>query len=257
MTGAFGSSPSRRGTGPVRLLVAIDDTDNSEPDCVGTGRRARLLASELVDRGLARAATVTRHQLLVHPEIPFTSHNSAACIDAEEVRAPLAEVADAAREHLLAHPNAGANPGLCVAAAASVPAFLLAFAKRAQSEVLGLDEADAVAARLNGVVWSGGETGQGRIGALAALALRHSGEDGRFIGLPGIRACEGVMTVAEIRARTPITRVETLEGEALADDVSIDTRDWVRPSLRGGRPVLRVRWLDGRWVPEEKWRTYR
>jgi hypothetical protein len=238
------------------LLVAIDDTDNTEPGCVGTGRLARILARELVDRGLAADATVTRHQLLVHPDIPFTSHNSSACLALAGASAA-AGVADAARRFVLEHLNAGANPGLCVLAPAAVSELLLGFAKRAQTEVLTLAEADEVAARLDGSVWWHGETGQGRIGAMAAAALRRSGEDGRFIGLPGIRGLEGTLRVGEIRARSPIARVETLEGEVLADDALIDTQDWVRPALRGGRPVLRVRRLGDRFVPEEKWRTYR
>jgi len=241
----------------VDLLVAIDDTDNAEPGCVGTGKLARMLARELVDRGLAGAANVTRHQLLVHPDIPFTSHNSAACIEATAVTAPADVVAEAARAFVLDHPNAGANPGLCVLEPAAVPPLLLAFAKRAQTEVLALAEADDTAARLDGTVWWHGETGQGRIGAMAAVALRRSGEDGRFIGLAGVRGLEGVLTVGEILARSPIARVETLEGETLAADVAIDTQDWIRPALRGGRPVLRVRRLEDRWVPEEKWRKYR
>ena len=256
---AYSTAASRAASEGTRvdLLVAIDDTDNAEPGCVGTGRLARMLARELVERGLAGSATVTRHQLLVHPDIPYTSHNSAACVAAGEVREGVEVVADAARRFLLDHPNQGANPGLCVLAPGAVPPFLLAFARRAQSEVLALQEADRTAARLDGVVWWHGETGQGRIGALAAAALRHSGEDGRFIGLSGIRALEGVLTVGEIRTRSPVARVETLDGEALADDVPIDTQDWVRPALRGGQPVLRVRRIEDRWVPEEKWRKYR
>jgi tRNA(Ile2) C34 agmatinyltransferase TiaS len=241
----------------VDLLIAIDDTDNAEPGCVGTGKLARMLARELVDRGLAGETDVTRHQLLVHPDIPFTSHNSAACITARTATAPGDVVADVARRFLLDHPNRGANPGLCVLEPAAVPAFLLAFAKRAQTEVLALAEADDTAARLEGTVWWHGETGQGRIGALAAVALRHSGEDGRFIGLAGIRGLEGTLTVGEIRTRSPIAAVETLEGERLADEVRVDTQDWVRPALRGGRPVLRVRRLGDRWVPEAKWRKHR
>lgn len=241
----------------MKLLIGVDDTDNAEPGCVGTGRLARMLAAELCRSGLAREATVTRHQLLVHPDIPFTSHNSSACVEAGDVRAALGETGRAARDFLLAHPNEGANPGLCVMAPEAVPATLLQFAGRAQSEVLALDEADDVAARLDGFVWWHGETGRGRIGAMAAVALRRSGEDGRFIGLPGLRELEGVLSVGEILARSAVERVETLAGEALAKDARIDTRGWVRPSLRGGRPVLRVRREGDRWVPEEKWRKYR
>lgn len=239
------------------LLIAIDDTDNREPDCVGTGRLARMLASELGARGLAARATVTRHQLLVHPDIPYTSHNSSACVLAEDVSASRDAAFELARQFLIDHPNAGANPGLCVAEPSAVPGWLLDFAKRAQTEVLTLAEADQLAARLDGRVWSAGETGQGRIGALAAVALRSSGEDGRFIGLPGIRGLEGVMTVSDILAGSPIRRVESLAGEVLAPSERVDTQDWVRPSLRGGEPVMLVRHVEGRWIPEEKWRTYR
>jgi len=241
----------------VDLLLAIDDTDNDEPNCVGTGRLARMLARELGDRGLVGEVTVTRHQLLVHPDIPYTSHNSAACLMANDVRTERKSVLEASRRFLLAHPNRGANPGLCGLEREAVPTSLLRFAKRAQNEVLSLDEADAMAAQLDDAVWWHGETGQGRIGAMAAVALRHSGDDGRFIGLPGIRRLEGVLTVGELCARSPITRVETLSGEPLTDSVPIDTQGWVRPALRGGCAVLRVRRLENRWVPEEKWRKYR
>ena len=239
------------------LLIAIDDTDNAEPGCVGTGKLARMLARELSERALVDGTSVTRHQLLVHPDIPFTSHNSAACIQAEEARAPLAEVARRARDFVLAHPNAGANPGLCVMEPGAVPASLREFARRAQREVLTLAEADRMAAGLDGVTWWHGETGQGRIGAMAAVALRASGEDGRFIGLAGIRDLAGELRVGEIVAKSAVARVETVDGERLADDVVVDTRGWVRPALRGGEPVLRVRREAGRFVPEEKWKKWK
>jgi tRNA(Ile2) C34 agmatinyltransferase TiaS len=239
------------------LLVAIDDTDNLEPDCVGTGRLARMLATHLSERGACKRANVTRHQHFVHPDIPFTSHNSSACLLAEKITAPRDAISDLAQQFLVDHPNAGANPGLCVVEPSAVPSWLLDFAKRTQSEVVTLDEADRVAARLDGFVWSAGETGQGRIGALAAAALRASGEDGRFIGLRGIRGLEGVMTVAEIVASSGVERVESIDGAALPPETRIHTQDWVRPALRGGVPVMRVQQRDGRWIPEDKWRTHR
>jgi tRNA(Ile2) C34 agmatinyltransferase TiaS len=239
------------------LLIAIDDTDNLEPDCVGTGRLARMLGTHLSERGACKRANVTRHQHFVHPDIPFTSHNSSACLLAEKITAPRDAIAGLARQFLIDHPNAGANPGLCVIEPSAVPGWLLDFAKRTQSEVVTLEEADQVAARLDGFVWSAGESGQGRIGALAAVALRSSGEDGRFIGLRGIRGLEGVMTVAEIVANSEVERVESLDGSALPPETRIHTQDWVRPALRGGAPVMRVQQRDGRWIPEDKWRTYR
>ncbi len=64
----------------TRWLLAIDDTDNAES--IGTGRLARMLAAHLEEANLFAEPGVTRHQLLVHPDIPYTSHNSAACIEA-------------------------------------------------------------------------------------------------------------------------------------------------------------------------------
>jgi hypothetical protein len=58
--------------------------------------------------------------------------------------------------------------------------------------------------------------------------------------------------VADILGRSAVAAVETADGHALAGEVRVDTRDWVRPSLRGGRPVLVVREEGGRWVPSER-----
>jgi len=233
----------------LSLLIALDDTDNATS--IGTGKLSRMLAKALREAGHARSTRVTRHQLLVHPDIPYTSHNSSACIAAEGVEADVEVIGRFACSFLGAHRHAGANPGLCVARPACVPDTLLDFARRAQQEVLTLAEADAHAAELDGFLWWDGETGQGRIGALAAVALHRSGEDGRFISLPGIRELEGVLPVSEILARSAIGAVEDEEGRPVAPEARIDTTDWVRPSLRGGRPVLRVRREGEHLVPAE------
>jgi hypothetical protein len=84
------------------------------------------------------------------------------------------------------------------------------------------------------------------------VALRSTGEDGRFIALPGIRDLEGRVRVGDILARSAVASVETEDGTALSAAEFVETRDWVRPALRRGRPVLRVR-RDGRdWVPAER-----
>ena len=54
------------------LYIALDDTDTL--DSIGTGRLAREIAEDLAREFPVYA--VTRHQLFVHPDIPYTSHNS-------------------------------------------------------------------------------------------------------------------------------------------------------------------------------------
>jgi len=231
-------------------LLAIDDTDNEES--IGTGRLARMLAEHLEQAGLLVEPSVTRHQLLVHPDIPYTSHNSAACIEAAGRPEIAAKLLECARSFLLENFHAGANPGLCVCRADAVPDRLVELALRAQREVLRLEEFDDTVSKLGLGLWWSGETGQGRIGACSGAALRSTGEDGRFIGLQGIRDLTGALPAAEILGRSGVAAVETTDGRALAPDTRVDTRGWVRPSLRGGRPVLVVREQDGGWVPDER-----
>ncbi|MDK2890060.1 MAG: hypothetical protein PWR21_692, partial [Methanoculleus sp.] len=64
----------------MTIYLGIDDTDTRESR--GTGRLARMIATEL-----ARSYTVTgvtRHQLFVHPAVPYTSHNSSAVIHIQD-----------------------------------------------------------------------------------------------------------------------------------------------------------------------------
>lgn len=234
----------------VRWLICIDDTDNA--DSVGTGKLARWLGAQLLERGLvAGELSVTRHQLLVHPDIPYTSHNSSACVevwggdDAESLL-------DAGRDYLKLHWHEGANPGLCVMRADAVPARLIEIARAAKREVLRLEAFDDAVREMNLALWSSGETGQGRIGACAGAALRSTGEDGRFIGLRGIRDLRGRLTVRQICAHSGVEAVQLEDGRALDGDLEIETRDWVRPSLIGGRAVFVVIDDAGEWVPAEK-----
>jgi hypothetical protein len=235
----------------VKLYLGLDDTDNA--DSVGTGRLSRMLAEELELRKLVSDCENTRHQFLVDPAIPYTSHNSSACIAAEAVGdTPLEQIARAAVEFLEEHFHEGANPGLCLAEADSVPDSFVGLGRRAQREVIELAEVRELAAESAAFVWWGGETGQGLIGALGGVGLRSTGGDGRFIALRGIRELRGVLRAGEIVARSAVDCVESESGEVLSDDTPVDTRDWVRPVPRGGRRVLRVRREGDSWVPAER-----
>jgi hypothetical protein len=231
----------------TRWLIAIDDTDNLES--IGTGRLARMLAAHLVEEGQIADPTITRHQLLVHPDVPYTSHNSSACIGAVGEDGAGDKLFELAKSFLAEHEQKGANPGLCVSAMDAVPTPLPALGRRAQQVVLDLGDFDAEIDPFGLRIWSSGETGQGRIGAVCGVALRSTGQDGRFIDLPGIRSVKGRARVAEVLERTGVDRVVSDAGVILEPDVEIETRDWIRPDLRQGLAVFEVRWERGAWVP--------
>jgi tRNA(Ile2) C34 agmatinyltransferase TiaS len=62
----------------MQLLIGIDDTDNKESR--GTGFNARQLGHLLTKEG-CEVMNITRHQLFVHNDIPYTSQNSSACLN--------------------------------------------------------------------------------------------------------------------------------------------------------------------------------
>jgi tRNA(Ile2) C34 agmatinyltransferase TiaS len=234
----------------MKLYVSIDDTDNKES--FGTGRMARMLAESLEGQGFLGSPSITRHQFLIHPDIPYTSHNSCACIEADGDVANTTRIFDLSRDFLVSHFHTDANPGLCVREGTDVPDALVDFGLRAQKEVIGIDEARILADHLGLLAWWYGETGQGIIGAMGGIGLRSSGMDGRFIGLDGIRDVKGIVAVSEIYAKTPITQVVTESGDLLADTELVNTMDWIRPNLIDGAIVLTVLTEEGEWRTIEK-----
>jgi hypothetical protein len=229
----------------MNLFIAIDDTDNEES--IGTGRLSRMLADELSKIGLLSDTSITRHQLLVHPDIPYTSHNSSACIEASTKGATIEEVVTASRAFLTENYHETANPGLCVMDKDTVPDKLKQFGYRAQQEVVDIKEARELAKLLDVFIWWYGETGQGCIGAMAGVGLRSTGKDGRFIDLAGIRDLKGVMSVGKILQQSAINRVISVSGETLSNQEIIDTMDWVRPSLFDSQAVLFVKKNGNFW----------
>ena len=97
----------------MRVYVGFDDTDNLSADR-GTGKLARWFEGELP--GSCRLEGVVRQQLLIHEEIPYTSHNSSACVIVDAPDACFVEsLTERAIAHLERHALQGSDPGLCVA----------------------------------------------------------------------------------------------------------------------------------------------
>ncbi len=222
----------------MRYLIGIDDTDNLESR--GTGHRARMLGLGLQEAGLGRLMAITRHQLLVHPAIRYTSHNSSACLGVDAPDASAAALADFCRLFLLDESAPGSDAGLCIAAWDAVDDTVQAFGELAKREVVtaatALDLGTRTGFILEGLTGDGG----GVIGALAGVGLRAAGDDGRFLWLPGLRETTGGHPAAALPALTGIEACQTLDGSEISPDDTVDVGMWCRPILRGGRAVLLV-----------------
>ncbi|MBK4735548.1 hypothetical protein [Noviherbaspirillum pedocola] len=230
--------------GTADWLLAIDDTDNLESR--GTGFRARELALLLMRDGLARVRGITRHQLLVDPRIPYTSHNSSACLALERIVAP-ETVFDFACEYLLRASADGSDAGVVLVGKNDMPAGIIEWGRSAQRIVLQQADALALAAR-HGIRIAGlTGTGGGVIGALAATGLHATGNDGRFLWLKSLRslaqqhrsARELLETTGAIAMRHPNPDAGAAFEAVPADDL-IALGNWPRAVFLHHQPVLFV-----------------
>jgi len=224
----------------VRCLIGIDDTDNLESR--GTGFRARELGAGLTRSGRVRTRGITRHQLLVHPDVRYTSHNSAACLDVEVADASdWSWLVEYCRDYLLKHSAPGSDAGLCVAHRETVDEPVIEHGRRAKVRVLTAQQAVDVAKdrglHLEGLTGDHG----GVIGALAAVGLRRGGHDGRFIWVDGVRELTGTEIAGVLLERTGIESIETVAGEPVPADARIRVDPWPRPVLLRDRAVLLAR----------------
>lgn len=222
------------------ILVCIDDTDNI--DSKGTGELASMIAQDIEKKGWGKTSGITRHQLLVHPDIPYTSHNSSMCFSAEIDEIFLGKLITDASDFLVSESAEGSDPGLCVVVVDQLisPELLINFGRKAKELVLTKEEAYELANKMGIHLSEHGGTGQGIIGALAGAGLRLTGNDGRFKGKHKINAVNNVATVSEIYTQADIDLVKSLDGFILSELESVRLGEKVKSVLLEEKSVLLV-----------------
>ncbi|MEN6325899.1 MAG: hypothetical protein ABFD18_06800 [Syntrophomonas sp.] len=230
----------------MKIFVAIDDTDSLEMG--STGRSANQLRKLIKERGWGETYPVTRHQLLLHPDIPYTSHNSAMCFIADIDKESCAEFIAAAGEFLQTTSAPGSDPGLGVAVDEQISnvELLMSFGFKAKEEILNKEEAYNTAEKCNVHLSEHGGNGDGVIGALAGIALRMSGNDGRFQGRTELKEPGEIMAIGDVLAQSDIDEVQSIDGELLAADQTVILGEKVKSVLLEGKKKLLVyREADG------------
>jgi len=223
----------------MNILVCLDDTDNLESR--GTGELASLLAEQVEGQGWGISSFITRHQLLVHPDIPYTSHNSAMCFRvALNDGCPLDRLINHASRFLERESAPGSDPGLCVANAASLTDLqpVLAFGRSAKREVLSKSAAFALARQTGIHLSEHGGNGQGVIGALAGVGLRLWGNDGRLRGKLELGPSGEIRTVASLQRHPLVDAVQGVDGTTPAAAEKVLLGQKIKTVLLGGKSVL-------------------
>lgn len=229
----------------MRYLIGIDDTDDLLGP--GTGNRARKLMEQLHVSLLAEPGSVTRHQLLVSPKIKYTSHNSSVCLVVETGEDRQEALVRFCREFLQNESSNEADAGLCIANWEDLSLKVVEFGHWAKQKILTVQE--ALAFLKDGIVCLEGLSGDGGgvIGALAAVGLRKSGCDGRFLWLPELRQLDGMYTVEQLKQKAHIDQVQDRSGHNIRADALVDVGNWVRPILREDCAILLVEEVENGW----------
>lgn len=217
------------------IYAGIDDTDVE--DSRGTNQLAKALARGVSGRW--RCGRIVRHQLLDDPRVPYTSKNGSASLLFEPLTAEATaeNLFEVLREGMLSDFIPGSDPGLCVATV--VPEAIVAFGRRCQSEVVDQPTARGLAEEGNVLLEGLGGTQDGVIGALAAVGLAATGDDGRVVydarwpdDFGGWRESDELIGRG-IVLREFATGTEIVRGR-------IDVGRKLRPNRRGGETVLFV-----------------
>jgi hypothetical protein len=230
----------------MTIFACIDDTDNLNSR--GTGRLARAVAAELAKSYHVKG--VTRHQLYVHPDIPYTSHNSCAVIHinlgADSGEKAMKDIFDLAKQEILNDFIDGSDPGLAVANQEQILPSLVAFGKDAKNTVLTQEMARTLAKNLNIHLEGLGGTEDGVIGAMAGLGLASTANDGRYLLIGLIRELTGLQTVENL-INAGVDRIYTLDGRLITSGtIHNHENKSVKPCPVNGKAILFVEEENGK-----------
>jgi hypothetical protein len=222
------------------ILICIDDTDNI--DSRGTGELAGMLAGIIEEKCWGKSTPVTRHQLLIHPDIAYTSHNSSMCFEADIEPKYLADIIRFSMDFLATESAEGSDPGLCIVPLDTLKnkQELINFGCNAKKNVLSKETAYDLAKKLDIHLSEHGGTGIGVIGALAGTGLRLSGNDGRFRGHFKIDCQSDIVSVDQIKKQTHVECAKILNGEFLLDKEQIRLGSKVKAVLLENKSTLLV-----------------
>jgi hypothetical protein len=199
------------------------------------------------EQELPEGCTLWGRQLTVaRADILYTSHNSSACAVVEIPDASLlGELTERALAHLERHASKEATPD-CASLLRAIPlSHLVAFGRRAATEVV--TQADAVGGGLGAPIgpWWHQRRHHRRRGRSQAHRV---GWSGRFVEFGRLRDYPDEVTVGELEgANMLVLPVDRNVVSPTTDDV-VDTAGWLRPRLWGGVPAVPVTLLEtGRW----------
>lgn len=234
----------------MKLILCIDDTDNLESK--GTGTIASEIRNIAKEKLGAKTKYITRHQLLLHEDIEYTSHNSSMAFELEINEDKYDKLIELAAGHLKTESAEGSDPGLSVVKVSDFEDEkkrnrLIDYGFEAKRVVLTKEYAYKTVKNLGVYLNEFGGDGAGIIGALAGTGLRMSGNDGEVKGsVKGFE--EGEMyKIKDLLENQAVDDVVSLSGEhpGLEEDVLVPWK--AKQTIINGKRTVLVDKKNGIW----------
>lgn len=179
-----------------KVYIAIDDTDE-----IGYYTSTGEICEEIkehIHTHYSKTMPISRHQLLLDDAIAYTSHNSSMCFTCELDAKEFEKVKNFILLYVKQKSAPSASPGICMGFEKDIcdRDALIAYGLDAKEKVLTKETAYKTAAAQNFFLQEVKNKGNGIIGALAGVALRAYGSDGRIKGK--IELNKKTITIAEL-----------------------------------------------------------
>lgn len=237
----------------MKIYVALDDS--RQLDGGKAGQTASLLGKYIEARGWGQSAIPSRHRLYPHPETGCKKHNTARSFAADIDGKNLNEFIDYACQLVKSTGTPDSNAGLAIAVPELMdnPDELIQYAYRVKEEMVDKAEAMELAARPGLHVFEINGSGNGVIGALAAVGLRMTGNDGQFRGKLQVGSGEDyIASVKEIVDNTYVEQVKNMDYENISDFEYVRMGEKVKVVLLDHKYTLMVFPTD---IEHPKWQT--
>jgi len=239
-----------------KTYVCIDDTDE-----IGYEKSTGLISEEIqeyIQSNYSKCSLITRHQLFIHEDIPYTSHNSSMCFTVYLNEEQKKDVIDFVIAHIEKYSAPTSQPGICIGFEKDINDVkkLMQFGFDAKTKVLTKDDAYSMAKEIGFHLSEHKNDGQGVIGAIAGVALRLYGSDGRVKG--NIKVKEECMSVAELLEYDSIDEVQFEDGSIASNDLQVYITDKLKRVMLKHKSVVLIQKNEERYeiLATEQLRKY-
>lgn len=219
--------------------IAIDDTDE-----LGYHTSTGEICDEIrkhITQYYGQTTPVTRHQLFLHPDIPYTSHNSSMCFTCYIKPEIIEEVKIFVSDFVTKQSAPSAAAGICIGFSKDIlhKDELLKYATDAKKNVLTHKLAYEVADKSNLYLRALTPNENGIIGALAGIGLRLSGNDGRLKGK--IKLNKEIITSRELLNESLFQAIHSLDSTWVDLDKPIQCKEYLKGVILNTKITLLLR----------------